>query len=221
MMNRIPFCGFVLAVLVLCAIETCADTKNAYEGRRLFVSYCQLCHGPDGKGDGPLARKMEISPVDLTTTIRSRSDTILRKIISGEGGQTITGRDRHNVVTDAMPNWTGVFSDDEITSLIAYLRYLGTSKHELMGDPEMGSRIYRKYCQVCHGEDGAGDGIMTTLMGMEPMDHTNPVVMNRMTNEELMLSILDGAGDFMPAWQGILSGEEVQALVSYIRLLTQ
>jgi cbb3-type cytochrome c oxidase subunit III len=211
----------LLVNLIWVAFGASADTIGAYEGRRLFVSYCQLCHGPGGKGDGPLAVRMKLNPADLTTTVRSRSDTILKKIISGEGPQTITGRDRHNLVTESMPDWAGVFTENEIGALIAYLRFLSTSKHELMGDPEEGFRIYQKYCQVCHGEDGSGDGVMTELMGMEPMDHTNPVVMNRLSNDELILSILDGAGVFMPAWEGILSKSEVEALVSYIRLLAQ
>jgi mono/diheme cytochrome c family protein len=66
-----------------------AAPPPAYEGRRLYTSYCQLCHGAGGKGDGALAKAMKIHPADLTTTVRSRSDTILKKIITGEGGPTI------------------------------------------------------------------------------------------------------------------------------------
>jgi len=46
-------------------------------------------------------------------------------------------------------------------------------------------------------------------------------VTNRLDNEELALSILDGKGTYMPAWRGILSQADVEALVSYIRLLSQ
>src|SRR5210317_593816 len=131
-----------------------ANPPPAYEGRRLYVSYCQLCHGTDGKGDGPLAKTMQISPADLTTTIRARSDTILTKIITGEGRQTITGRDRHNLLNEAMPEWKDVFSANQVQALIAYLRFLSRAKHELMGDPEVGMQLYQKYCQVCHGTEG-------------------------------------------------------------------
>ena len=109
-------------LFVVNADDVFANPPAAYEGRRLYVSYCQLCHGPDGKGDGPLARVMEISPADLTTTVRSRSDTILTKIITGEGRQTITGRDRHNLLSEAMPEWKDVFSESEVKALIAYLK---------------------------------------------------------------------------------------------------
>ena len=200
--------------------DVAANPPAAYEGRRLYVSYCQLCHGTRGKGDGPLAKKMQISPADLTTTIRSRSDTILMKIITGEGRQTITGRDRHNLLSDAMPEWKAIFDESQVKALIAYLRFLGNSRYELMGDPEVGMRLYHKYCQVCHGMDGEGDGIMTKLLGIMPMDHTNPNETNRYNNEELVKTILDGEGKFMPAWRGILSRSDVEALVSYIRLLS-
>jgi cbb3-type cytochrome c oxidase subunit III len=213
--------GVLFAGLTGLATEVSADPPPAYEGMRLFASYCQLCHGPGGKGDGPLARKMNIKPADLTTTVRSRSDTILKKIISGEGRQTITGRDRHNLISDAMPEWKDILSDSQIEALIAYLRFLGTSKHSLMGDPETGFRLYQRYCQVCHGEDGSGDGIMTRLIKMQPADHSNPLVMDPLDNNRLVNSILHGAGDYMPAWEGILSQTEVEALVSYIRLLSQ
>ena len=211
--------GGLLTLLVASATEVSAEVPLAYEGRRLFTSYCQLCHGPGGKGDGPLAVQMKIRPADLTTTVRSRSDTILKKIITGEGRQTITGRDRHNLLSGAMPQWKDHLSEQQIDALIAYLRFLGRSKHELMGDPEDGMRLYQKYCHACHGTEGEGDGIMTKLMDIEPMDHSNPNETDPLDNEHLVKSILDGDGKYMPAWRGILSQEDVEALVSYIRLL--
>ena len=210
----------LLTLIAVTTPEVSANPPPAYEGRRLYVSYCLLCHGAGGKGDGPLAKVMQISPADLTTTVRSRSDTILTKIITGEGRQTITGRDRHNLLSEAMPEWKDVFSESQVKALIAYLRFLGRTKHDLMGDPEVGMQLYQKYCQVCHGEEGDGEGIMTNLMGITPMDHTNPNETNSLDNEELVESILDGQGRYMPAWRGILSQSDVEALVSYIRLLS-
>ena len=53
------------------------------------------------------------------------------------------------------------------------------------------------------------------------MDHTNPNETNAFDNEELIKGIVDGEGRFMPAWRGILSQSDVEALVSYIRLLSR
>ncbi len=192
----------------------------AFEGRKLYVSYCLLCHGVEGQGDGPLSKAMKITPADLTTTVRSRSNTILTKIITGEGRQTITGRNRHNILKEAMPNWKDVFNEYQVKALISYLRFMGNKKHNLMGDSEVGMNIYQKYCSVCHGEEGDGDGIMTNMIGITPMDHTNSNETNKLTNDELIESILKGKGRFMPAWDGILSESDVEGLVSYIRLLS-
>lgn len=220
-MSRLFFLFAVLPVLVLITRDVFAEPPAAYEGRRLYVSYCQLCHGVKGQGDGPLTKAMQITPADLTTTVRSRSDTALKRIITGEGGQLISGRDRHNIISTAMPEWKGIFSDEQIDGLIAWLRFLGRGKHELMGDPMAGMKLYQTYCQVCHGEEGDGDGIMTKLMGIMPMDHTNPTETDILTNDDIIKSILEGKGRFMPAWKGILSQADVEALVSYIRLLSQ
>jgi cbb3-type cytochrome c oxidase subunit III len=219
-MKNIIHAMVMLLLITESAFAYSANPPPAYEGRRLYVSYCLLCHGADGKGDGPLAKAMKINPADLTTTVRSRSDTILTKIITGEGRQTITGRDRHNLLSEAMPEWNEVFNESQVKALIAYLRFLGSARHDLMGDPEVGLVLYQKYCQVCHGVEGDGDGIMTNLMGIMPMDHTNPNETNSLDNAELVESILDGKGRYMPAWRGILSQGDVEALVSYIRLLS-
>lgn len=208
------------ALLTILGMEIAqAEPPPAYEGRRLYVSYCQLCHGTEGKGDGPLAKSMGITPANLTTTVRARSDAILTKIITGEGGPTISGRDRHNLISDAMPEWKEIFDDEEIASLIAWLRFMSRAKHDLMGDPRLGSELFQKYCKVCHGEDGYGDGVMGKLLAMSPMDLTNPIETDTLNNDELAKNILDGRGRYMPAWRGILSENDVEGLVSYIRLL--
>jgi cbb3-type cytochrome c oxidase subunit III len=197
-----------------------AEPPSTYDGRLLFMTYCMICHGPDGRGKGPLAKKMNVEPADLTVTVRARSDIVLKGIISGRGRQLISGRDRHNVISDAMPEWKEILSDREIESLIAYLRFVSTSKHPMMGNPEVGRDLYTRYCQACHGEGGEGDGVMTSLIDMNPMDHSNPTQMNEISNLEMVRSIRNGKGSYMPAWKDIISQTEIEALVSYIRLLS-
>ena len=215
-------CLVIMLITLHGAIYVASATPlPAYEGRGLYVSYCQLCHGTEGKGDGPLAKSMNISPADLTTTVRARSDTFLIKTITGEGRQTITGRDRHNLLSEAMPEWKDIFDESQVKSLVAYLRFMGNSKHKLWGDPNLGQQIYQKYCHVCHGEDGEGDGVMTKLIGIMEINLTESDHIDQLNNKELAKNILDGQGEFMPAWRGILSQNEVEALVSYIRLLSQ
>ncbi|MCP4298228.1 MAG: c-type cytochrome [Proteobacteria bacterium] len=210
-----------LFLLIIFPITVLAEPPLAYEGKRLFTTYCYLCHGVDGKGGGPLAKSLEVFPADLTRTVRVRSDIVLKKIITGEGRQFVTGQARHNIINDAMPKWGKIFSAHQVDALISYLRFISTSKHPLLGDPELGLTLYQKYCVVCHGEEGEGDGPMTKIMPIEPMDHSNPNEINNLSNEDLRASILFGTdrNSFMPAWEGILTKLEIEALISYIRLL--
>ncbi len=210
-----------MSLIALLALQgdSQAEPPSSYDGRMLFISYCLLCHGPDGTGGGPLAAKLEVHPADLTVTIRARSDVALKRIISGKGRQLISGRPRHNIISDVMPKWKDVLSDRETESLIAYLRFLSASKHPLMGDPERGRELYSRYCSACHGDEGEGDGVMTSLIDMKPLDHTNPLNTNEISNREMVRSIKNGKGSYMPAWKGVISDDEIEALVSYIRLL--
>ncbi len=206
----------VMSLLVIMAPEVLADLPPAFEGRKLYVSHCQLCHAVDGKGDGPLAKSMQIDAEDLTTVVRSGSDNNLIKIITGQGRHASTHR-----ISASMPKWEEVFSEHQIKALVAYLRFLSSSKHDLVGDPEIGLQLYQKYCAICHGVEGDGKGIMTELLRIKPIDHTNPYKTDKLDNKELASSILDGRGKFMPAFRGILNQNEVDGLVSYIRLLYQ
>jgi mono/diheme cytochrome c family protein len=39
-------------------------------GKDMFDSYCAVCHGKDGKGDGPAASALKIPPANLTELAR-------------------------------------------------------------------------------------------------------------------------------------------------------
>jgi mono/diheme cytochrome c family protein len=39
---------------------------SSNSGNEMFNSYCAVCHGKDGKGNGPAASAMKTSPADLT-----------------------------------------------------------------------------------------------------------------------------------------------------------
>lgn len=36
-------------------------------GKEMFMSYCAVCHGKEGKGDGPAASALKTPPANLTT----------------------------------------------------------------------------------------------------------------------------------------------------------
>lgn len=39
---------------------------SSASGKEMYTSYCAVCHGKDGKGDGPAAGALKVPPADLT-----------------------------------------------------------------------------------------------------------------------------------------------------------
>ncbi|MBN2741209.1 MAG: cytochrome c [Rhodobacteraceae bacterium] len=55
-----------LAACAALTVTTPAFAQNADVGKRLFDQYCASCHGIEGKGDGAMAKFLNITPSDLT-----------------------------------------------------------------------------------------------------------------------------------------------------------
>jgi len=83
-----------------------------------FNDICSVCHGAGGKGDGPSAAGLHPKPADFSDckVMAADSDQTLYKIIR-EGGQSV-GR------STVMPSWKDALSDDQIRSLVKYIRGL-------------------------------------------------------------------------------------------------
>ena len=81
---------------------------DSIQGPNLYKAYCAVCHGPNAKGDGPMAMFLKTPPSDLTR-ISARNGGMfplekIRRIISGE--DSLPGG--HG--TRQMPIWGPIFS---------------------------------------------------------------------------------------------------------------
>jgi mono/diheme cytochrome c family protein len=76
--------------------------------------------------------------------------------------------------------------------------------------------LYRRHCQQCHGADGTGAGARGTGIAYIP-NFAHTAWHRKRQDGQLLSSILDGKGSHMPAFDGKLSRQEAQHLVSYVR----
>jgi mono/diheme cytochrome c family protein len=92
------------------------DTADAavVRGSIAFRTYCVLCHGAEGKGNGRASKMYTPRPADLT--VSPFNDQYTEMIIRG-GGASV-GRSPY------MPPWGDELSDEQIRDVVAFLREL-------------------------------------------------------------------------------------------------
>ena len=82
-----------------------ADEVSLERGRILYGIYCQVCHGTQGRGDGPLAHYFDRTPPNLTgPEITAEFDgSVYLAVVQGFGqmlslAEDLTPRERWDVV---------------------------------------------------------------------------------------------------------------------------
>jgi high-affinity iron transporter len=81
-----------------------------------------------------------------------------------------------------------------------------------------GAKVFRGYCESCHGPLGHGDGPAGELLDPKP---TNLGALQAIAGDDyLFWRIAAGKpGTSMVAWQGILNDEQVWQAIAFIRTL--
>lgn len=83
-----------------------------------------------------------------------------------------------------------------------------------------GADVFAKYCSLCHGSGGAGDGRAASLQKVPP---ANLTVSTRARSYKLQI-VRDGGGAMgrsssMPAWRDVLTDGEITDVVEYVQTL--
>jgi mono/diheme cytochrome c family protein len=104
-------------------LASSADTLK--DGREAFSHYCVVCHGLDGQNTGvPFADRMSPPVPSLAgNEVQSYTDGQLKWIID------------NGISPSGMPGSKGILSNDEIWSIVIYLRHLPPAGS--LGEPEM------------------------------------------------------------------------------------
>jgi mono/diheme cytochrome c family protein len=93
------------------------NSETMETGKTLFTTACVACHGPEGRGDGPLTKKTKIDPAPRNFTSadfqRLRTDGELFWVL------------KHGSHGTEMMRMDFFFTDEELWTLIRYIRMLG------------------------------------------------------------------------------------------------
>jgi mono/diheme cytochrome c family protein len=101
------------------------DAPGVADGKEAFSHYCAACHGLDAQNTGvPFADRMSPPVPSLAANqVQSYTDGQLKWIID------------YGIWPSGMPGSKNILSDDEIWSIVLYLRHLPPAGS--LGDPEM------------------------------------------------------------------------------------
>jgi mono/diheme cytochrome c family protein len=105
-----------------------ATSSNAWKGDALYSEFCAVCHGVDGRGNGPAAAALKSNPTDLTLIRRHNNGKFpvlhMQRVIGGEDAVAAHG-------SKQMPTWgdtfkaisaNGTFAEMRVNALVDYLQ---------------------------------------------------------------------------------------------------
>jgi mono/diheme cytochrome c family protein len=84
----------------------------ATQGAEVFKTNCEMCHGPQGHGDGPAGQALDPRPRNLAELQKKASDDFLFwRIREGKPGTSMVA-------------WKGILTDEQIWQAITFIRTL-------------------------------------------------------------------------------------------------
>jgi mono/diheme cytochrome c family protein len=87
-----------------------ADAASA--GADVFRTNCEMCHGPQGHGDGPAGGSLEPKPGNLAQVqTKAGDDYLFWRIHDGKPGTSMVA-------------WKGILTDEQIWQAVAFIRTL-------------------------------------------------------------------------------------------------
>lgn len=106
--------AMINSMLLAGLIGFCAKASPAQSaGETLFKTKCGACHGPDGKGEVPMGKKLGARNLS-STEVQGQADAQLIDVVT-------KGKNK-------MPAYDGKLTKEQIGELVAYIRELG-KKH--------------------------------------------------------------------------------------------
>ena len=224
MLRRVFALAAVALALTACGSSTKSVTPLVAEGAHDFNAFaCAQCHGENGRGG--------VSPdvPALSDAAKSLSASELRTIIDHGLGASA------NPTKPYMPVWGQVVSARQVDALVAYIgaglpKVEGATPVPVQTDQGAvveGSQLYVRYgCINCHGPNGLG-GVPNPLSEDKAIPPLSGADFFKEFDTDQKITDVIRSGSVigkapivsMPHWGGILSADQLHALVAYIKTL--
>lgn len=227
------FLGLSTALFSATVVQANADiVRQAPDGGKIFQDFCSVCHGERGNGKSRASGGLIPPPRDFTSQMTTKDLSRDRMIFSVTYGRANT----------AMTSWEKRLNPVEIEAVVDYVRQefmdldkssidtsLNTTSKfdpEYMGLPmpfnlravsEWGKSFYTENCTGCHGEKGDGKGPRSDFIMPKPRDFHHPEARHKLNRPSLFKVIAEGSiHSEMPAWDKVLSYQEIAHVVEYV-----
>lgn len=175
--------------------ELIADRSAMQVGRRLFLNNCATCHGIGATGSFGFP--------DLTD-----EEWIWGDDFNAVKATILNGRQA------VMAPWGAALGDQGVSEVAAYVRSLAGLEHDAV-TAEAGKARFNVFCVACHGVDGKGN----PMLGAPNL--TNDLWLYGSSIEEISFTVRNGRSGYMPAFNDLLSEQQVHILAGYVRSLSK
>lgn len=206
-------------------------------GQRVFMERCAVCHGPDGRGNGPAAPSLIPHPRNFTQgKFKYKSTPAGQPPLEDDLIRTVA----NGLQASAMPYFHDLLHEAEIRAVVEYIKgmssvFAGPPSRALTIPPRVvpdtasldrGKMLYRQYgCVACHGPDARGGLPLQETTGYPVIsrDLTAPwTFRGGSTPEQVWLRVTTGlAPGPMPAFESVMTPNERWDVVNYVLSLAR
>ncbi len=236
-MRKWMFTSIGVAVL-FAGISSFLQAASDGAGKKTYDTYCKICHGEKGLGDGTAGKALKPTPFDFTDreSMRRFSDDYLKMVIT-RGKKEALVKPGKGYSPLIMPGFEKELSKAQVKSLIKMVRAIQKDKPvNLAKDEKFQSQfqteyqLYIKKCARCHGDNAEGNGPDTQTKEKQPPfmplppDWRNDQRMKRYTDDILEELIEKGITEAMKKGYFTMVGfgasvkeSDLPALIAYLR----